>query len=133
VALTLAECLYRGGSADAEIKELCNRARETTGTDDLINFVWLDVIGGLLHARRGESEQAEECLHRALALAETTDFYFARSHSRAFFAEALALVGRSEEAAEMAAQSFEIFEAKGDVAGAAQFRSRLAALGVEVG
>ena len=132
VTLTLAECLYRGGSGDAEIEELCGRAREATGADDLVNFVWLDLIGGLLHARRGEREQAEECLRRALALAETTDFYFARSYSRAFLAEALALMGRSEEAAEMAAQSFEIFEAKGDVAGAAQFRPRLALLGVTV-
>ena len=42
------------------------------------------------------------------------------------------LAGRSEEAAEMAAEAFEIFEAKGDVAGAAQFRvERLAGLGVD--
>ncbi len=39
-------------------------------------------------------------------------------------------VGR-KEAAEVAAEAFEIFEAKGDVAGCAQFRSRLASLGVE--
>ncbi len=132
VALTLAECLYRSGSDDAEIESLCDKARETTGADDLVNFVWLDMIGGLLHARRGEHEQAEECSRRALALAETTDFYPARSYSRAYLAEALALMGRSEEAAEMAAQSFEILEAKGDVAGAAQYRSRLAELGIEI-
>ena len=91
------------------------------------------MIGGLLHARRGEHEQAEECSRRAVALAETTDFYPARSYSWAYLAETLALSGRSEEAAEAAAQSFEILEAKGDVAGAAQFRSRLALLGVTVG
>ena len=132
VVLRLAECLHRRGSDDAEIQALCDKARETTGADDLVNFVWLDMIGGLLHARRGEHEQAEECSRRAVALAETTDFYPARSYSRAYFAEALALMGRSEEAAEMAAQSFEILEAKGDVAGAAQFHSRLAELGIEI-
>jgi tetratricopeptide (TPR) repeat protein len=132
VALSLAECLYRAGAGDAEIEELCGRARDATGADDLVNFVWLDMIGGLLHSRRGEHEEAEECSRRALALTESTDFYFARAFSRAFLAEVLAQMGRSEEASDMAAQAFEIFEAKGDVAGAAQFRSRLASLGVVV-
>ena len=97
-----------------------------------MNFVWLDMVGGLLHARRGEYEQAEEHSRRAVALAETTDFHLARSYSRAYLAEVLALSGRSGEAASVAAEAFEIFEAKGDVAGAAQFRARLSSLGVEV-
>ena len=66
----LAECLYRAGADDKEIEELCTKARETTAADDLINFVWLDMVGGLLHARRGEYEQAEERSRRAVALAE---------------------------------------------------------------
>ena len=90
------------------------------------------MVSGLLHARRGESEQAEECSRRAVALAETADFHRARSYSRAYLAEVLALSGRADEAAEVAAEAFEIFEAKGDVAGAAQFRARLSSLGVEV-
>jgi class 3 adenylate cyclase/tetratricopeptide (TPR) repeat protein len=132
VTLTLAECLYRGGSDDAEIEELCERARQRTAADDLVNFVWLDMIEGLLHGRRGEHEQAEKCARRAVAQSEATDFCFARAYSRAFLAEVLVGMGRSEEAAEMAAESLEIFEAKGDVAGAAQFRSRFAGLGVAV-
>ncbi len=131
-ALLLAECLYRAGADDTEIEELCAKARETTAADDLINFVWLDMVSGLLHARRGEYEQAEERSRRAVALAETTDFHGARSYARAYLAEVLALSGRSEEAAEVAAEAFEIFEAKGDVTAAAQFRSRLSSLGVEV-
>jgi class 3 adenylate cyclase/tetratricopeptide (TPR) repeat protein len=132
VSVELAKCRYRAGADDAEVEELCDKVREASGKDDLINFIWLDVLGGLLHARRGEHEQAERCARQALALAESSDFYFARAATRAYFAEILVQMGRSEEAAEMAAQSFEIFEAKGDVAGAAQFRSRLAALGVAV-
>ena len=132
VVLTLAECLYRRGAEDAEIEALCDQAREATGAADLVNFVWLDMIGGLLHARRREHEEADECSRRAVALAETTDFYPARSYSWAYLAETLVLSGRSEEAAEAAVRSFEILEAKGDVAGAAQFRSRLAGLGIEV-
>ena len=131
-ALMLAECLYRRGADDMEIEELCARARETTASDDLMNFVWLDMVGGLLHARRGEYEQAEERSRRAIALTEKTDHHYARSYSRAYLAEVLALSGRSEEAAGVAAEAFEIFEAKGDVAAEAQFRERLSSLGVEV-
>ncbi len=131
-ALLLAECLYRAGADDGEVEELCAKARERTPAEDLTNFVWLDMVSGLLHARRGEYEQAEERSRRAIALAETTDFHFARSYSRAYLAEVLALSGRSEEAEEVAAKAFEIFEAKGDVAAAAQFRSRLSSLGVKV-
>ena len=98
-ALWLAECLYRAGAEDTEIEELCAKARESTAADDLINFVWLDMVSGLLHARRGESEQAEQCSRRAVALADTGDFHNARSFSRAYLAEVLALSGRSEEAA----------------------------------
>ena len=130
-ALELAECLYRAGAEDREIEEFCAKAREATADDDLVNFVWLDMVGGLLHARRGESEQAEQCSRRAVALAETGDFHGARAFSRAYLAEVLALSGRADEAAEVAAEAFGIFEAKGDVAGCAQFRSRLSSLGVK--
>ena len=130
-ALFLAECLYRAGAEDTEIDEWCAKARETTAVDDLFNFVWLDMVGGVLHARRGESEQAEQRSRQAVALAETGGFHEARSFSRAYLAEVLALSSRRDEAAEVAAEAFEIFEAKGDVAGCAQFRSRLAALGVD--
>ncbi len=131
-ALWLAECLYRSGAEDTEIEELCAKAREATAADDLINFVWLDMVTGLVHARRGESEQAEQCSRRAVALADTGDFHNARSFSRAYLAEVLALTGRSEEAAQVAAEAFEIFGAKGDVAAAAQFCARLLSVGVEV-
>jgi class 3 adenylate cyclase len=131
-ALMLAECLYRAGADDREIEELCAKAHETTAADDLINLVWLDMVGGLLHARRGEYEQAEERSRRAVALAEGTDQHFARSYPLAYLAEVLALAGRSGEAAELAADSFEIFGAKGDVAAEAQFRARFSLLGVEI-
>jgi class 3 adenylate cyclase/tetratricopeptide (TPR) repeat protein len=131
-ALQLAECLYRAGADVREIEALCAKARETTPAEDLVNFVWLDMVSGLLHARRGEYEQAEEYSRRAVALTETTDFHFARSYPRAYLAEVLALSSRDEEAVGVAAEAFEIFEAKGDVTAAAQFRSRLSSLGVEV-
>jgi tetratricopeptide (TPR) repeat protein len=130
-ALMLAECLYRAGADDGEIEALCAKAREMTAADDLANFVWLDMVSGLLHARHGEYQEAEEGSRRAVAVADTTDFHSARSRSRVYLAEVLALSGRGEEAAEVAAEAVEIFEAKGDITAAARFRSRLSSLGVE--
>lgn len=132
VAAVLAECLYRRGADDAEIEELCDRARETTGADDLTNFLWLDMVAGLLHARRGEHEAAEERSRQAVAVADSGDFHLARANSRAFRAEVLARAGRRGDAARTAAEALEILEKKGDVAGAAQFKAHLAAAGVDV-
>ena len=131
-ALMLAECLCRAGGDESEIEELCAKARAATPAVDLVNFVWLDMVGGLLHARRSEYEQAEEHARRAVELAETSDFHFARSTARAYLAEVLALSGQGEAATAAAAEALVIFELKGDVAGAEQFRARLSSLGVEV-
>jgi class 3 adenylate cyclase/tetratricopeptide (TPR) repeat protein len=132
VAAVLAECLYRRGAADAEIEDLLEEVRKTTGADDLSNFVWLDIVTGMLHARRGDHEEAAERTGEAVELADTADLHFARTSSRIFRAEALARAGRRDAAARIAAEAFEIFDAKGDVAGAAQYRSYLAAVDVDV-
>jgi class 3 adenylate cyclase/tetratricopeptide (TPR) repeat protein len=132
VAAVLAECLYRQGADDAEIEELCERVRSTTGADDLSNFVWLDLVTGALHSRRGDHEEADRRTANAVALADRADFHFPRTSSRVFRAEALARAGRLDDAASTAAEAFEILDAKGDVAGAEQFRVYLAGVGVEV-
>ena len=132
VALGLAECLYRAGADDREIEELCATARETTSPDDFANVVWLDIVEGAVQSRRGNFDEAEERSRRAVARAETTDFHLARSQSRVFLAEVLARAGHKGEAADAAGDAFRVFEAKGDVAGLAQFRSYLASVGVEV-
>ena len=106
-------------SDDTEIEELCAKARESTAADDLMNFVWLDMVGGLLHARRGEYEQAEG--RTSSGRADRNNGLPPRAVvPRAYLAEVLAF-RRGEEAAEVAAEAFEIFEAKGDVTGAASF------------
>jgi class 3 adenylate cyclase/tetratricopeptide (TPR) repeat protein len=132
IAAVLAECRYRLGADDAEIEELLEEVRRTTGADDLSNFVWLDLVEGLLYSRRGEHDEAHRRSSSAVELADTADFHFPRANSRIYRAEVLARAGRSDEAARMAAGAFGIFEAKGDVAGAAQFRSYLAGIGVEI-
>jgi hypothetical protein len=131
VSAVLAECLYRRGAGDAEIDELCERVRETTGADDKANFIWLEMVDGVLHARRGEQEETEAAVKRALALTEQVDFHFACSMSRALGAEALARVGRRDDARRLAVEALQMFAAKGDATGAAQFRARFSSLGIE--
>jgi tetratricopeptide (TPR) repeat protein len=130
IAAVLAECLYRRGAGDDEIEQLLEQVRETTGAADLSNFVWLDLVGGMLHSRRGEHDKADRQTRHAVELADAADFHFPRTNSRIFRAEALARAGRDEDAERVAAEAFEIFEAKGDVAGATQFRTYLASVGV---
>jgi class 3 adenylate cyclase/tetratricopeptide (TPR) repeat protein len=131
VSAVLAECLYRRGAGDAEIEELCERVRETTGADDKANFIWLEIVDGVLHARRGEREETEAAVKRALELTEHVDFHFACSMSRALGAEALARVGRRDDARRLAVEALQTFAAKGDATGAAQFRARFSSLGIE--
>ena len=130
-ALQLAQCLYDHERYD-EVKQLCEVARKATGADDLINFVELEGLEGGLLALRGSHDEAEGHARRAVALADTTDFYFARAWSRLMLAETLALAGRMAEAVSEAATGLAHYEAKGDVTGAARARDRLAKLGIAV-
>jgi len=131
VALTLAYLLYYAGRYD-EIETLCATGRAYTTPEDLVNFVYLDMIEGGMYARRERHAEAEERVRRALALAETTDFYWLRGTARLFLAEALGLAGRTGEASEDAAVGLAHYDAKGDIASAAMARERLVTLGVEV-
>jgi hypothetical protein len=107
-------------------------ARETTGTDDLINFVELEGIEGGLLSRRGSHDEAGEHARRAVALADSTDFVFTRAWARLIRAETLVLAGRTKEASEEAAVGLAHYDAKGDVTGAGRVRERLVKLGIEV-
>ena len=131
IALQLAWLMYHESRYD-EVETLCATGRVYTTAEDLVNFVYLDMIEGCLCARREQHAEAEERVRRALALAETTDFYWLRGTARLFLSEALALAGRVEEASEEAAVGLAHYDAKGDIASAGQARERLATLGIEV-
>lgn len=131
IALQLAWLMYHESRYD-EVETLCATGHAYTTAEDLVNFVYLDMIEGCLCARRGQHAEAEERVRRALALAETTDFYWLRGTARLFLSEALALAGRMDEASEEAAVGLAHFDAKGDIASAAQARERLDDLGIPV-
>jgi tetratricopeptide (TPR) repeat protein len=130
-ALRLAKCLYEQERYD-ETGRLCAMARETTGADDLVNFVELDMLEAGLFAWRGSHEEAGEHARRAVERAETTDFLETRARARLMLAETLALAGRRDEASHEAVAGLAHYDAKGDVTGAARARERLATLGIGV-
>ena len=132
VTLYLADCLLAQRKLD-EIEALCVRARELTGTDDVVNFVFLDGVEGVLLAHSGRPDEGSELAKRAIELAETTDFFELRAWSRLWCAETLAMVGQTGEAAQLSAQAVAIHEAKGDVTGAARARERFAGFGISTG
>ena len=116
------------------IEALCARARETTEpADDIVNFVWLDVRRRSAPRSAGRSRTGGRA-SRASAVSASRrrpTTFLHRSFSWAYLAEAHALgwqAGRSGCSRATAPRSL---DAKGDVAGAARFRARLAELGVE--
>jgi tetratricopeptide (TPR) repeat protein len=130
-ALMLADVLYERGAYD-EVREWTEKARATTGSDDLVNFVYLDSIEGALLAREGRFDEAEARARNAVDLTATIDHGETRAVALRYLAEVLALAGRAQEAECVAADALEIRDEKGDMTGAARMRELFARLGLEV-
>jgi tetratricopeptide (TPR) repeat protein len=116
----------------AAAREALDQARLATGTDDLINYVFIGFAEGLLLAHENRLAEAEAEGRHAVELADRIDFCFGRPLAHSYFAETLALAGKPEEAARHATTALGILEAKGDVMLAACVRERLTAVGVRV-
>jgi hypothetical protein len=115
-----------------DIQEWTEKARATTSSDDLVNFVFLDSIEGALLARDGRFDEAEARACHAVDLTATIDHVQTRTRALRYLAEVLAFVGRAEGAQSAAADALAILDAKGDVTGAARMRELFARLGLEV-
>ena len=130
VALELAEALTARAGREAEIEELCAFARERTLPEDLVNFVYLDGIEGLLHARRGQVDEAVPLARRSIETVETMDHFDVVGTARLLAAETFELCGEHDEAAGLAKGAVSAFVAKGDVTGAAWARARVREMGL---
>jgi tetratricopeptide (TPR) repeat protein len=131
LALMLAHVLANQQRFD-DVPEWLDRARATTGTDDVINFILVDALDGAVLAHEGRHGEAVAVGRRAVELAEQIDFVWARPLAHSYFAETLALAEKHSEAAEHACKALEILAAKGNVTLVARLRERLAAVGVDV-
>ncbi|HET8969316.1 MAG TPA: hypothetical protein VFN06_07805, partial [Gaiellaceae bacterium] len=129
IMVYLAQCLYEQGRYD-DAYDLCAVVRETSPPDDVVNFVYADAIEGAVRVRRGEDEGLE-LLGQALERADGTDFFFVRAETRLLLADAHAIRGEMPRATARASEALDIYDAKGDVTGAARARQHLARLGLE--
>ncbi len=129
--LRLATMLYAQGRYD-EVREWCDKARATTGDDDLTNFLDLDLLGGLLLAREGRHGEADEAATRALELLDRIEMNEIQVYGYGHLAELFALTGKADAARAHAHRAIALAAGKGDVASEARLRRWLAAAGVEV-
>lgn len=131
LAVMLAHVLVNQQRFD-DVPAWLDRARATTGTDDIINFVLIDAVDSAALAHAERLDDAEAAGRRSVELAEQIDFVWARPLAHSYFAETLSLAGKPAEAAEQADTALAILEAKGNVVLAARLRERLTAVGVDV-
>jgi tetratricopeptide (TPR) repeat protein len=108
-----------------EAEPLAQLGRQLGAREDVDAQVTWRQAQALVHAHRGEHEQAEQLAREAVALAERTDA--PNFHGRALWdlAEVLAANSRTEEAVRTLEQSLERFEAKRNLAQAGRVRARL--------
>ena len=130
-ALQLATLLYERG-AYVEVREWCDKARETTGDDDVTNFIDLDLLEGLLVAREGRFDEAEAAAGRAIQRLDGVVMNEIEAYAHAHLAEIYALSGKPDLAREHGSRALSIAARKADVALAARLRDWLAAAHVEV-
>jgi tetratricopeptide (TPR) repeat protein len=130
VALELAEALVHRGGREGEIASLCVLARERSLPEDLVNFVYLDAIDGVLQARRGAFADAAALARRSLDGADGMDHFDVLGTVRLLAAATLDRCGEHDEAVVLATSAVEAFEQKGDVTGTAWARMRLHDLGL---
>jgi len=115
-----------------EVEAWLGRARATTGTDDIINFILIGAVEGAALAHAGRLDEAESVGRGSIELAEPIDFVYARPVAYSYFAETLAMAGKQPEAVQHAVTATETLERKGNVMLAASFRKRFAAVGLDV-
>ena len=113
VAVQLADLLASQGDYQ-QAAQWCSEVRGTLNEDDLSDAVCLYSLEGFLAAVAGSHAEAERLSTKAVAAAETTDFYEARAGAYAWHARTLDVIGNRADARAAAAVSLSIYEDKGD-------------------
>jgi class 3 adenylate cyclase/tetratricopeptide (TPR) repeat protein len=119
IAAFLAEALYAQGRVD-EAERLTEVSEASASQDDLMSHIAWRATRAKVRAHAGDLERAEALAGEAVALSDQTDWPFLRGAARTSFAEVLQAAGRTEDAARLAQEAIEIYEAKGNVVSAAR-------------
>jgi DNA-binding SARP family transcriptional activator len=105
-------------------------AEEHAASDDLNAQLLWRPIRARVSAHRGELDDAERLALEGVALADSTDDLNRRARARRELAEVLRLAGKQREASAASQHAIELYEQKGNLAGAARVRS--SQVGIEV-
>jgi class 3 adenylate cyclase/tetratricopeptide (TPR) repeat protein len=124
IAAFLAEAVQAQGR-DEEAERFTEVSEQATSRDDVTSQVAWRVTRSKLCARRGDVEGGERLAREAVERADETDWPSLRGAARTSLAEVMLAAGRAGEAAEAGREALEIYEAKGNVAAAAQVRELL--------
>ncbi len=123
----LAECLCALETFD-EVEEWVGRSQAATDEYDIESHLAWRKPQALLRAREGDHGGAEAVAREAVRLADDTDDPTAQADARLVLAETVRFAGRSEDAIGVFRAAIELYEAKGNVLGAAHANDRLDAL-----
>jgi len=118
----LAEALFGTGPVE-DADEWTRVAEARSASDDLKAQMLWRPVRARIHARRGELAIAEELARQAVTLAEATDDLNRRAKSQRDLGDVLRLGGSAHDAASAFARALELYEQKGNLAGAARVRT----------
>jgi Flp pilus assembly protein TadD len=123
VGCYLAWALLRLGRLD-EAERVAIEAAQLAAEDDYAVQADSRQVRALVHARRGEFEEAERLARRAIALTEPTDSWSERGTTNVTLAEVLDGAGRRDEARDALEDAVALFRRKADRAASADARGR---------
>ncbi len=127
VATMLGRELCRVGSYDEAERSVLLVRKLGVRQNTLAEAAWRQVQA-LVHASRGDHDEAEGLAHEAIAIMEQSDGLNYQGDAFCDLAEVLAVAGRTDEAAEALEQALERYERKKNLAMVAQVRPKLEAL-----
>jgi tetratricopeptide (TPR) repeat protein len=127
IAADLGMALLQLGRED-EAEGWFRRARELGPSGDIATVTTADIGEGLLHARRGDLDEAERLVRSGLAHAESTDFWEFQTRANEVLAEVLHLRGRDDEARAALTAALAAYDAKGAGVAAERVRALLGEL-----
>ena len=118
--------IVREQGRDAEAQALCEAAEHASAADDLEAQALWRMVRAPIAARAGDVAQAEAWAREAVEFAQRTEAPVLQGDALAELAAVLRLAGKTDEAAQAAAEAVALFTAKGNAVAAARAAALMA-------
>ena len=118
--------IVREQGRDAEAQALCEAAEHASAADDLEAQALWRMVRAPITARAGDVTQAEAWAREAVDFARRTEAPVLQGDALAELAAVLRLAGKTDEAAQAAAEAVALFTAKGNAVAAARAAALMA-------